>query len=76
MAIAQRSAQILNSLYYYQGGHENNTCCTSHLTKQLGQQSLWEFINVTSITGEGKNLLLFSEVSLSVWKVEIHTHYY
>lgn len=36
--------QLLNSLYYCQGGHENNTCCMS--TWQLGQQALWEFINL------------------------------
>lgn len=36
--------QLLNSLYYCQGGHENSTCFVRPW--QLGQQALWEFINL------------------------------
>lgn len=39
------SAPLLNSLHYWQGGRENNTCCCSPRQRQLGQQALWECIN-------------------------------
>ena len=44
LLIAERSMELLNSLYYCQGGHENTA--RSKRTWQLGQQALWGFINL------------------------------
>lgn len=44
LLIAPRSMEPLNSLHYCQGGRENTTCCKG--TWQLGQQALWEVINL------------------------------
>lgn len=72
--IAVRSMQLLNSLYYCQGGHKNNTCWMRPW--QLGQQALWEFINLggghlhCTLTDEsGKNWL----VDLKLLNYVLHT---
>lgn len=44
LLIAERSMELLNSLHYCQGGHENTAC--SKRTWQLGQQARWGFINL------------------------------